>query len=699
MFIRDPAGLLHRIPELRVLCEDARVRRAVERGDPFKLYRTLKWARWLGRLRSHRQVLKVLLGQRRLFARPLKGNGPQLGTLNGFGAALLGGAEPDAVDGTVIVTHSVVGLFFVPLFPLGAYVVRRHDSGWTVFARVPLGTLSWLWTRLVSLAVMALVVGGAGQALHASRYREVHLGNAFAQPLEVTLGGVSRTVAAGAVTTLTVPVGRQHGRAVSQSGMEVDVVDLDVQPGGGLLMWNIAGGMPVLLAQVLYASPEELKEDGPAPTVFCGQQVIQLGDVDYLFTDPPESLSMREDQGRMVKSLVKVARKEGDLLSTCFVYLGAWNRLGEALPFTEAAARLSGWAESESQRAVRAASSRSSGEAVRISRAMRDAKPEALDWHRTYQWAVEMDGGREALLSEYESRASKAPESPDAQYLYVRLKRGPEGSLATEMMAKRFPEHAELLRSVVHRRYLAGSWEGTREGWERLVALDETAALEVLEEAMTAFVALGREAEALARLTRMFDGAREARVRSQIAEVYALVAARTGRRDADALVAKFEAEEKGERLDWLRARAHLQVTSDSATSGVRLMAVVGRSPTDALRAAESVSDLEMSILSEGAWALAYTESVRIGASECQRSLERFPLIAPSQRADLQRFIQGELASLESSELSWEIRAAAAFVRSRDAKLPEAERKRWVEQARKADWFHGVVSEAITSWTL
>jgi hypothetical protein len=176
--IQDPAGLLQRIPELKPLCEDPGVLRAVEQGDPFRLYRALRWARWLGRLRSHRETIDALLSHRRLFARPLKGN-PWLGTVNGFGVTLLGGAEPDPHDGTHIATHYVVALFAVPLLPLGAYVVRPSDGStafsrsWALFARVPLGPVSWLWSRTLALGVMALVAFGAAQTFRDSRYQEV----------------------------------------------------------------------------------------------------------------------------------------------------------------------------------------------------------------------------------------------------------------------------------------------------------------------------------------------------------------------------------------------------------------------------------------------------------------------------------------------------------------------------------------------
>jgi hypothetical protein len=198
--IRDPSGFLERIPELQALCEHPRVRQAVEGGDPFKLYRALVWARLFGGLHRHREVLAQLLKNRRLFARPLKGT-PWLGTLNGFGATFLGESERGD-DGISVATHYIVALFAVPLFPLGAYLVQRGEGGgltggsWHIFARVPLSTMNWIWSRGLGLAALALVSLGAVSAFESSRHQTVHLVNGFAQPLKVTLADKQVTVPA-----------------------------------------------------------------------------------------------------------------------------------------------------------------------------------------------------------------------------------------------------------------------------------------------------------------------------------------------------------------------------------------------------------------------------------------------------------------------------------------------------------------------
>ncbi|QSQ13082.1 tetratricopeptide repeat protein [Myxococcus landrumensis] len=691
------------MPELRALCEDARVRRAVERGDSFKLYRTLKWARWLGRLRSHRQALDILLKQRRLFARPLKEGRMRVGMLNGFfGTLLLGKAEPDAVDGTVITTHWVVSFFTIPLFPLGAYVGQPGGGDflhrpWRIFARVPLGTWPALWSRLVSLSAIALVLGGAGQSFQASRHRDVHVGNAFNEPLRVVLDAEEDeavVVPPGQVRSFPMLLGKRRLHAASLSGVEVDTLELDVRRGEGVLMWNIAGAMPVFLAQERYS--ESKVSDGTPPTVYCGHRVIELGPVNDLFQNSPDRVVLPAGRHHVARTRVDVERSQGDMLSLCFIYLGAHSRWAEALTFMEPSARLSGWSEKEVSRAFQAAVSKGGGEATRFARTVRDANPENLEGHRGYQFAAELEGRTEGLLAEYTERARAAPDSADAQYLHVRLLPTPERRAAVEALLKRFPTHDATLRSVVYQRYLDGDWAGAVEGWERLLARDESAAVEVLEQGMASFVALGRLKEARAWLARLFETDNPS-VRSKVAGLDALLAMKMRAVEPDALIKKLRKEDGGD--VWVRARVGLPIPEDASTvTVVRLMSVAGRDPREAMLLARSLQDIEVPTLGESFWALLYAEAVRLGDEECQRSLERFVLVSGPQRENVRRFIRGEVAVLDVDELSWDVRAAVYFVRSRDSALPKAERHRLLEQARQADWFHGVVSEAITSWS-
>ncbi|MCY1018345.1 hypothetical protein [Pyxidicoccus sp. MSG2] len=705
MMIEDPSGLLQRIPELRALCEDAKVRRAVERGDPFKVYRALMWARWLGRLRSHREVLDTLLRRRRLFARPLKGKSLFLGTLNGFGATMLGDAEPDPHDGTSIATHALVALFVLPLLPLGAYVVRPGEGSgpmsrsWTFFARVPLGTLPWMWSRAVALSVIALVATGAARAFHASLYRDVYVANGFEEPLTVTLGGTTQEVPSRQVATITVPMGTQPVHAVTRGGAEVDATELNVTSHPGVLAWNIAGAMPLYLARVVYSERSNPDASGEKPTVFCGQRVVELGEVDYVFKEPPDTLSIPKGSSHVARSQLGIAMPEEPPLQVCFKYLAQNDKLGQALPFTEAEARMSGWAGEQASLAFQAAIAAGPPEAARVAKAWRDARPDDSDNHRTYQWAAQRNGQLEAITAEYAERAGAAPDSPTAQYLHARLLRGAEGLRAMEQHVARFPKDANLLRAVTHGRYLAGDWEGTTRSFSQLRAENEKDAAEVLGAQTTALVALGRSEEAL-ELLKQFFKSDHPRTRATSAELYALVTAHMGQGHPDALVAALESEGKdeGEEFDWLRVRAGLPVKAEPEQPGTRLMQLIGKDPKAALAVAPRVAMYELIRLSGEAWALAYGEAVRTGAADSERALAGAPFLQPEDLDGFRRFIRGESGSLDMSELTPDLRAAAYFLRSRNAVLPEGERKRLVEQARREDWLHGPVSEAISSWS-
>jgi len=123
---RDPAGLLERVPELaRLGSLHASLRRAIERGRPHAVYRALFWLRVLGKAGPDAQLIRDLLGHRRLFIQPMKG-APAMITFNGFGSSAYGGAEPDPADGTYILTVYFVGVF-VPLYPFSPYLVRRAE--------------------------------------------------------------------------------------------------------------------------------------------------------------------------------------------------------------------------------------------------------------------------------------------------------------------------------------------------------------------------------------------------------------------------------------------------------------------------------------------------------------------------------------------------------------------------------------------
>lgn len=722
--IQDPAGLVQRIPELKPLCEDPGVLHAVERGDPFRLYRALLWVRWLGRLRSHREVIDALLSQRRLFARPIKGS-LWLGTVNGFGATLLGDAEPDSQDGTHIATHCLVALFVIPLLPLGAYVVRPASNshalrrGWTIFARVPLGPLPWLWSRTLALAVMALVVFGAGKAFLASRYQDVRVLNGFDQPLSVELAGVTRKVQPRDMIVLSsIPVGRQKGRAVSEEGVEVDTIELDVSTGLDVLAWNVAGAAPLYRENVSYG-PETKNAPPPnKPTFYCGRKELSLRGVDYAFREPPSSLEVSDSNSRTTRSYVGVAHQDDSSDPVCLTVLAMEDRLEAAAQFLEMFARMSHWELKATNRAVQVAMRKTSPQdALRIAKAAVQARPEDVELQRMYQWVGERAGSQGPLLEEYRAQAQAQPDSATAQYLYARLLSGKQGSAAMEQLAQRFPQDLAVLRAVVYSRWRSSDWPGTMKAWESLRSLKAEDAATIIEAEATALVAMGRRGAALELLKKTFAQA-GAQDRDDIAELYARIARLEKSVAPDELIAALEAEgqklrdsnkedsnqedsnKEGVKFWALRARAGLPTEGAPNTRpGMLLMAAVSRDPRTALEQAARLPTADLPLLTDASWALAYGEAVRTGATATQQILEQAYLLDAASLELFRRFVRGEAVSLDESDLLPEMRAAACFVRSRNAALPTEERRHMVEQARREDWLRGTVSEAMASWSL
>src|SRR6476659_6636457 len=126
MITSDPAGIVSRVPELEALASHPGIRRAIERGDVHGLYRRLYWAQLFGRLPEHREALRMLVGRRRLFLRPLK-SAPTLFTYNGIGTTAYGRDDVDPSDQTYVLTQ-VLCFLFVPVFPLAQFLVRDAPS-------------------------------------------------------------------------------------------------------------------------------------------------------------------------------------------------------------------------------------------------------------------------------------------------------------------------------------------------------------------------------------------------------------------------------------------------------------------------------------------------------------------------------------------------------------------------------------------
>jgi hypothetical protein len=683
---QDPAGLLNRITELRILCSDARVARALASGNPFKVYRALFWARLTGRLGAHRRTVEQLLRNRRAFARPLRGK-PWLGTLNGFGATFLGSAEAEP-DGTRIATHALVLLFAVPLFPLGAYVVSHAgrsglSTQWRVFARVPLGGLAWAWSRLVSLGIAAAVLAAGQGALHAARHHDLHVVNGFAQPVQVTIGPASFAIPAGGHDRVNLPVGTHTARATA-GGVVVDEAPLEVGTGSDLQIWNVAGGAPVMVRQVSYYSgtpPANAKE--PDPVLHCGERRISLGGIDYEFTEPPRRLSVPKGAGLVTKRVVSIAEEKGaDGTLLCGFLLLQKKALPGALAILEQRARASGWAPEPTQRALWGAAQLGLKEEIRIARAARDAHPDDVPVNRTYQDLALDSEEAAAVREEYRRRAQAAPGSPAAQYLHGRL-------LPDEAQLQRFPDDPHLLRLVTGLRSEREDWPGVDRAWRALRARSAAGAGEMLDVEARALLSQRRPADALRAIEELFSQL-EPGARGEAALLYARVAARGGAAGPGRLIDQLD---EGER-PLLRAQAGLDSGEEAPSPAILVLRAAASDPRDALTRVAEAGTALLPQLDADTLLLLYGEAMRSG-HPAQQVLETLMRGAPEYLEPFRRFVRGELDG--AARLRPQMRAAAELVRSRVKGLPAAERSALRAAALRDDVLGTVVSRAARAW--
>jgi hypothetical protein len=695
----DPAGLLQRITELVPLCDDPRIQRAVESGDAFRVYRALVWARLLNRLPAHREVLDHLVKHRRLFARPVK-TSPWLGTVNGFGVSFLGSAEAEP-DGTRIATHYVVAFFRVPLFPLGAYLVQFAGGGplrasWRIFARVPMGTINWAWSRVAALSIIGAVLVGGYQAFQASRHHDVVVVNGFNRPLRVKAGSFSLRVPAGAHRTVRLPVGMQTFQAASEDDIEVDALKAEVKSGSRRLVWNIAGAAPVYQEVIFYRSKDsaESKAKPSSPSVYCGQRWIDVPHVDFMFVDPDKQVSGSTAEGSISRVLLTIAPIPHDERAAfCISFLGSEHRLLDAFPILEAEGRLSGWKGDAAQRAIAVATTVNPAKGYQLAKLARDAAPGDVDANREYQTAATSAGHEAEVEAEYRARAAASPDSPAAQYLALRLRHDADAAAATQRLLARFPTDPAVLRLAMSFRLMNSDWAGVLGAWHTLAEHDEAEAWTYISAPVTALVAQGKGADALTLLEKGFESFEG--VRFSAAEMYARVSKRIGRGEPDLLVKKLE---KGGHLSLLRLRSGLDDGAADASTVTTVLRAAPVDPTKAMSASAELNELDLFNIDASSWGLVYGEAIRTGDAKAAASLARIWNLNGETRDAFDRFVKGEAVPIELYLFSLELRAAARFIRSRNASIEPKEQAQLIAQAKRDDWLSTNVSRAIDGWT-
>lgn len=484
----DPAGLFERAPELANLARaDAAVAKAVARGDAHAVYRTLWWARLRGRLTEHRPTVDALLAHRALFVSPIR-RMPVLHTVNGIGASVYGGSDRDP-DGSYIKTHFLVAVF-VPIFPLAQYLVKDADRGWYFLGKVPMSTPVRIWNRLVVLGIFAAVLAGAFQAFYSSRHHDVHVVNGLPWPVQVKVGDVRYSVPAGQRRTESVRTGRHPVSVTSASGTPVEAGELEVRAGTDVLVWNVLGAAPVFERTVVY----ETAKGGvkvPEPQVFCGERSLRRADVDYAFSEPPQSISMSKGQSVAYRRQLGLLPQQVDYC--------ARELTDKPVPALALARGLVALDAEGKRTALAVGLCRAVGkteEAMGLAQQALAQHPDSVEHHRLYQSVAEDLGHADELVQTYKARFDSAPGSADAAYLYARLLPDQDALPLATAFVQKFPGHVGLNRILIFRHMRERRFAEALAAIERIQAVDREEWADFLEDQLTALAGLGRVDEA-----------------------------------------------------------------------------------------------------------------------------------------------------------------------------------------------------------
>ncbi|MDP3154308.1 MAG: hypothetical protein Q8N23_16645 [Archangium sp.] len=689
----DPAGLLQRMPELeRIAAEDGPVRAALGSGDPFKLYRALRWGSWTGRLKAHQPLVKELLGNRRLFARPLNGT-PSLFTMNSAGVGFVGEDERQQ-DGTYITGHFIVILFKLPLLPLGAYVVGPGDTTNTyrIFARVPMGGFSWAWSRAAALAAALLVVSGAWGAFQDSRFATVTVANGFRKSIQVEVGGQKATIAPNSTAALTVPVGSQPARALVE-GEVVDEGPIEVASGNDAFIWNVGGVSPLFKYIVNYYAVEPAWQPEPNLTFLCGQRLVVESNIDFLFREADKSVSMSKGTKVISRTMLSAAwRQPGDgSQSACVVQLymkGDATRLATVVK----ALRSGGEVEPEEETLpVIAALLTGADEGVwEQAKELHQRRGDDLDTERAVIWAAEETGHLDELLFDLEARKTTRPDDADLAFLLIRAAPEKQNLATWEAALEKHPEHDGLRRSVEYAAIREGQWERSLAVWRQRLQDEPTAACGDADLAALASVALHQEAEVLGALT---DCPNPMGLDAVVAATRLAMAAT---QDTSPWLARLASDPQRQRARLMAGLPVKDLEHTPLERTARFLTAVHKSG-DALFAElpnlpmEEVQglDAELSVL---IWA----EAVRRKHSAATTFARRTHL-TPSERRALEGFLTAGQPELETRRFSPLTRAVMYLTRSRAEGIAPTEKERLQKLVRQDAKLSGFVISALDHW--
>jgi tetratricopeptide (TPR) repeat protein len=716
-----PLETIHPNPFIARLLKEPDIFDALGKRRFHRAYELFLQRRAKAQSKEERDAIDGVLSNRRSFLEPLNG-APGMFTFNGIGTRLYGNAEYDPRDGTSIGTLYFV-LLFLPVFPLAEYLVRPASSGgwraaYTFFGRVPTSRMHrlWRWLALAGSAaaiVLTIAVSAIGSWV-SSRGSTVHVVNDLDIAVNARVGTQTFALAPHAETSDRIAKGSYHVVVTNTAGAVLEEQDIDVPGGVDVVVYDVLGASPLYLDDVVYSQYSSPTATQPAPELFTGNRFVTRDGVDYVFVDPPKSLTLDSRGSDVTKR--HFGRVPGGWQVAVTAGLASGKR-AEAIDVAERVAL----AQPDYVHALELAASlmmMSAGDAARLlalSEKLVAAHPDEVEPHRYRQTALELLGRSDECLAIYRKMRDERPDSSLAGYLDARVEPLDLAVPLYASLAARFPDDAYIARGYGYVLFVTARYADAIDPYVRAEKLDPSRASWIVSEHARSLVATGHADEARTLVANVATAAGKD-LDIQVALLYARLARLDGRvRDGDTadrfLTAMYDHEPvpldarvafEMRAFDFTRAEnappPQLKEATMRAAYDITLAAMTR--PARAIELAAAADKPVLNQLPTQTIVLLAAEMARLGDAGSAKKLLDVTATTVHGYAALVASIQagaGAPAALpDVVELDPELRAAIFAVRARAQPAGKA-RDALNERARAEDILRGVAYTATTAW--
>jgi hypothetical protein len=521
--------------------------------------------------------------------------------------------------------------------------------------------------------------------------------NALDVPVDVFVDGSKVPVEAGAKVDIRLRAGTRGVRVQSRAGELLEESPFDVPGGYDVVVYNVLGAAPLYSAEVQYGS---MYGTPPEPVFHGGQRAVSLDHIDYVFREPPASIS--------IKSGESTTRRRFDLVA------GGWpitvNYLDEQKHQVTAVAELCravARAEPENMKALGYAHhytqvTLGTDGQLRFLRSEMERRPEDVEAQLSYASTMRLAGRSEEIRAAYRPRFTANPTSVELGSVLLRVEPLDEAQRISEVLLKSNPKSELARRNAA---FLACAVEDWAKCEEISASLQGTAH-EDLSQYILALIEQKKVPEALAVAARAVAASPTPLVLPSL--LYARVAALPGAGAPPVPPSVYIEEASAKNAEtqmWLKLQLGLgvfdkelvELKDDQYRRSLEILRDADRDPKDAWPRCAVAESTALSRLPSTAALLLGAEFARAGDEELSKRILAEHTEYGLPHAILLDYVLTGKEHPDLWRLEPEWRAALDLVRARRLEETGQPAKAMYEAAERRDYLRSVVTRARKSW--